>query len=173
MSSANAQSEDTTLLTGLQESLYDPFCPKNDQNVCRVCANLSCAYQTGFDHFTKWKSGVFFKEHVKYMRPQWASSIRRRSVREDQERLRSSPSNLRPEEKKMVTTKLAPINDKGRKKISKEDDSRGEDIGRSVDAALEDDIEDETEDRSPTDPAAPISNHDSEEDLRRSVDAPW
>jgi hypothetical protein len=73
-------------------------------------------------------------------------SIRRRSVREDQERLRSSPSNLRPEEKDGGLPKLAPFNDKGRKKISKGDDSRGEDIGLSVDAALEDDIEDDLED---------------------------
>jgi hypothetical protein len=40
------------------------------------------------------------------------------------------------------------------------------DIGLSVDAALEDDIEDESKTIiPPTDPAAPISNHDSEEDL--------
>jgi hypothetical protein len=66
----------------------------------------------------------------------------------------------------MVTTQIALINDKGRKKISKEDDSRVRDIGRSVDAALEDDIEDESKTIiPPTDPAAPISNHDSEEDL--------
>jgi hypothetical protein len=55
-----------------------------------------------------------------------------------------------------------------RERRSRGDDSRGEDIGLSVDAALEDDIEDSktiSKTIIPTDPAAPISNHDSEEDL--------
>jgi hypothetical protein len=142
------------------------FCPKNDQNVCRVCANLSCAYQTGFDHFTKWKSGVFFKEHVKYMRPQYPDLSDEELFMKIKNDFVAARQIRDQKKKDGELPNIALINDKGRKKISKEDDSRGEDIGRSVDAALEDDIEDETEDdHPPTDPAAPISNHDSEEDL--------
>lgn len=116
--------------------------------MCRVCANLSGAYQAGIQHFTKWKSGVFFKEHVKYMRPHYPDA--------SDDELFAKVKDDFVAARKIRDEKKQDLGDtpKNRKKTLKND------TGSEGAASLEDNVEVETE----LQLTAPDHNDESDED---------